>query len=530
MRGARLSDALFVNGRVMTMDPGAPAAEAVAVRDGRILAVGDAAEVGSLLAPGAITVDLGGAVLLPGFHDSHLHLTEHGFVLDRLDLSGAGNLAEALELVAARARELPAGEPLLGSGFSLARWGLGGVSREDLDRAAPGRVVVLRSQDHHSAWLSTPALELAGITAGTPDPEGGTIVRDGTGAPTGLLLERAARLGVEALPAPTPERVRAALELAGRDLAARGVTTVHHMAAEAPGYWREMALLASRGPYPLRVWACVDQEKVEHAAELGLATGVGGDDFVVGGAKFFVDGALGSRTAWMLEPYADGSGVGTAVHGPAVLAERLPVALRAGFVPVVHAIGDAANRAALDAFEATRPLWEGRWRPRLEHAQHLTPEDAARVGALGVVASMQPIHLTFDVGIISELLPDRLERVYAFRSLVRGGAALALGSDAPIAPPDVFAGVRAACERADLGGRELPRGEELSVEEALAGYTRGAAAAIQREDRSGMLRAGFDADLVALSGLPGAGDAAPEVLVTVKGGAVTHDAGVLRFD
>lgn len=519
-------DLILTGGRVLSMDEHAPYADAVALRGGRVLAVGAEQDVVAVAAPGAKRVNLDGAVVLPGFHDAHVHLTDHGFALAQLELYGAPSLADALELVAARARELPPGELLEGVGFSLSRWSVPAVERHSLDAAAPGRPVILRSQDLHSAWLNTQALALIGVTDTTPDPAGGTVVRDEAGEATGLLLERATRLVEAGLPPRSAHEIRAALARAGADFAARGVTTVHHMAMDQPGCWREMASVASRPGYQVRVWACVNQEDVEHAAALGVATGHGGADFQVGGAKFFVDGALGSRTAWMLQPYADGSGSGAVVHGPDVLAERMPVAIEAGFAPVVHAIGDAANRAAIDALQATRARWEALGlRPRLEHAQHLSAADSARAGAMRLPVSVQPGHLVFDLRPIQELLPDRQEEAYAFGTLQKNGAVLAMGSDAPIARPDVLAGVRAACTRTDEDGRALTPAERLGVEEALAAYTRGAAFAIQREHRSGQLRAGFDADLVLLSCEPDPEALHPSVLATIKGGVVTYSSG-----
>lgn len=512
------------------MQPGAPLADAVALRGERVLAVGPAAQVAAVVAPGARRVDLAGAVVLPGFHDAHVHLADFGRALAQLDLYGADSMEAALELVAERSRQLPPGELLEGAGFSLSRWGVAAVDRRSLDARAPGRPVILRSQDLHSAWLNSRALKLIGVTAATPDPDGGTIVRDERGEPTGLLLERATRLIEAGLPPRTAAEARTALTRAAGEFAARGVTTVHHMAMDQAGSWREMASLASQSDYPVRVWACIDQEHVEHAAALGVATGQGGDNFMIGGAKFFVDGALGSRTAWMLDAYADGSGTGAVVHGPDVLNERLPVVLAAGFAPVVHAIGDAANRAAIGALQTVEPQWRSLGlRPRLEHAQHLSAEDSARAGSMGLVVSVQPSHLLFDLGPILELLPRRVGEAFAFRTLKESGAVLAMGSDAPIAAPCVFDGIRAACTRRDAQGRELNPGERLSVEEALAGYTRGAAFAIGREHRSGRLLPGFDADLVILSHEPGPLRGSPTVLATVKGGAVTYDAGVLNF-
>jgi predicted amidohydrolase YtcJ len=325
------------------------------------------------------------------------------------------------------------------------------------------------------------------------------------------------------IPATSVTELRSALAGAAKHFASLGVTTVHHMAAEPPDYFRELALTASDDSYGVRVWACLPQESLEAAATIGLATGIGGRNFTIGGAKFFADGALGSRSAWMLEPYVGTDSVGVPVDGPEVLARRIPLAIAAGLTPVVHAIGDAANRAVLDAFEAARDsLAERGLRPRLEHAQHMHPDDIARAGALGVVVSLQPIHLTFDGVAIDTLLPDRVDRAYPMRSLKRAGARLAFGSDTPVASPDVMVGLRAACRRRTTGGQRLNAAEAVAPDEALEAYTAGAAYAIGWENRSGRLRAGFDADLVVLSHDPIVSLDALEVVATMKGGAFTH--------
>ena len=498
-----MPDLIFYNGSVLTMNPQQPRAEALAVRGGRIFALGDMQEVLALAKGDTERVDLAGRCVLPGFHDAHVHLVQHGLELSRLNLSNAPTLEEALGRIAARAAETPAGEWLLGSGFAMSRWGVDSLTKGMLDSVAPEHPVLLQSQDHHSAWVSTKALERANLHRATPDPQSGTILKDDAGEPTGLLLERAMHLVTGAVPPPGDDELREAVQRAGRDLAALGITTVHHMAYEPPAYWRTLALTASGDDYPLRVWACIPQEDAEHAAALGVATGMGGDRFTVGGAKFFADGALGSLTAWMLEPYQGTETVGMAVHGPDVLRERLPVVVEAGLTPVVHAIGDAANRAVLDALEETRALWQPKGlRPRIEHAQHLHPDDIARFAKLGVMASVQPYHLVFDAKRIGELLGDRSSGAYAVKSLLETGATVAFGSDTPVADPDVRLGLLAACRRQGADGETLNPGEALSPDEALAAYTRGAAYAIGREGRSGMLLPGFDADLTILSHNP----------------------------
>jgi len=515
-------------GSVITMDRSRPRASGVAIAGGRIVAVGDMEELHEVAGKDTRVVDFGSACLMPGFHDAHVHLAWHGLELGNLDLRPALSLEAAREMLRERAARTPEDAWLMAAGFALQRWGLVTIDRPEadaLERASLGRKVFIRSQDHHSAWASRAALAAAGDTGGTPTSDG-VVVLAHDGEPSGLLLEGAVDLVADVIPTPGREDLRMALERAGEHFASLGVTTVHHMAAEGPDLWRQMALTASDDAYRLRVWACIPHEDIEAAAAIGVVTNQGGRNFRVGGAKFFADGALGSRTAWMLEPYAGTDDTGMAMDGPEVLRERVPLALDAGLTPVVHAIGDAATRAALDAFEATRPQWRALGlRPRLEHAQHMHPADVARAGRLGIVASMQPVHLTFDIGSIENLLADRKDRAYAIRSLAAAGAVLAFGSDTPVAPPGVFDGLRAACRRSDGDGRRLNASEALSPDAALAAYTTGAAYAIEAEGRSGMLKPGFDADIVVLDHDPLVSLDGLSVVATMKGGAFTFGPG-----
>lgn len=517
---------LIFYGSVLTMDEARPRAGGVAVAGGRVVAVGSAADLHPLAGPATRSMQLNGACLLPGFHDSHVHFVRFGQQLEQLDLTITPTVASALELVAERARGLPADAWVMGAGFALHRWGLTTIGESEaaaLEEAAGGRAVFLSSQDHHSAWLSRAALRAAGISSSTPDPAGGVIGRDSHGEPTGLLLETATQLVRSALPEHDLTTIRRWVELAAREFASLGVTSAHSMAYEPPELFRELALAASGDAFPVRVWACIPHAKLEEAASLGVATNIGGDTFRVGGAKFFVDGALGSRTAWMLEPYSGSGDSGMVVDDPELLAERVPLAIAAGLTPVLHAIGDAATRAVVDILEATQAEWRtAGLRPRLEHAQHMHPADVQRAGRLGLVASMQPTHLTFDVESILELLGDRVERAYPMRSLKRAGAHLAFGSDAPVAPPDVFDGLRAAARRMSVSGARLASSEALAPDEALAAYTTGGAYAIRAEAHSGRLAPGFDADLVVLSHDPTVSLDGLSVVATMKGGRFTH--------
>lgn len=520
------ADVIVLPELVRSMDLRRPEADAIAWGGGRILAVGGRSEAMALAGPRTRIVEAPGLCVLPGFHDAHVHLTQHGLELEQVALQDAETLEEGLARVAAAAAAKPAGSWILGAGFALQRWGLDGLDKRDLDRVAPHHPVLLRSQDHHSAWANSAALAFAEITDSTPDPEHGTIVRDARGEATGLLLELALQLIWQRLPTPSSAELYRALDAAGRDFAGRGVTTVHSMAAEPSSYWRAMASRASgdgEGRYPLRVWAAIPHAQIEEALAIGLASAQGGERFMVGGAKFFADGALGSRTAWMLDAYPDG-GHGVAVDGPEVLRERFELAATAGLAPVTHAIGDAANRAVIEALEATARSWRAaRLRPRLEHAQHLHPDDVERLARLGVVVSMQPIHLTFDAPAIRALFGAQASRAYRMRELLDRGLTLAFGSDTPVASPDVIDGLRAAVKRVGRDGVPFEVEQSVGIREALYAYTVGAATAIGREATSGALKPGYDADLVLLSHDPVAGLEDLQVVATVSAGEPTFD-------
>lgn len=497
------SDILFHNGSILSLDDAHTQPDALLVRGDKIMACGDVDTLKAQAAPGLTMVDLEGRALLPGFHDSHVHLTLHGLELARLNFTETETLEQALAAIAEQASRQPAGTWILGAGFSVVRWGRRTLDKADLDRITPNHPVMILSQDHHSSWVNSRALEAANITAHSDNPAHGSIVKDETGNPTGMLLEQASNMVSEVIPEPSHDDFTAALHAAAADLASYGVTTVHSMAYEPASYWRSMAKVASRDDYGLRVWGCIPHANAEDALALGVATGQGGDRFRVGGAKFFADGALGSLTAWMLEPYAGSNDTGVQIDDPATLAERFPVVIEAGLTPVTHAIGDAANRAVLDALEATRDLWQARnMRPRIEHAQHLHPDDVPRFGKLGVIASVQPFHMVVDAPNAREIIPQRLERAYPFASLLTSGATLIMGSDTPVAVPGVLKAIRAAVNRIGADGKVFQEHERLSVQQVLHGYTRAAAYAINAEHRSGQLKAGFDADFVVLSEHP----------------------------
>ena len=384
--------------------PAQPQAEAVLVGAGRVLAVGSRAEL-SALAPGAATLDYRDLLLTPGLCDAHTHLVRYGATLGQLDLQGVTSVREVQRRLAERTAVTPAGGWIRGGGFLLSELGLSDYpSAALLDEVSPHHPALLYSRDLHLIWANSRALALAGIHGGTPDPAGGQIVR-----PLGCLLENAADLLTRALPEPAPAEWLAAARAGAADLADRGFVSTHTMAFEPPAAPLALQELDRRGELPLRVWACLPHERLGLAHDLGLGGSAGGSLFQWGGVKFFADGALGSRTAWLHAPgFADGSGTGIALDSPELIRELGAEALRLGLTPVTHAIGDRANSEVLKVYRDLRPLADAQGlRLRIEHAQHLRPEDLPHFA--GLVTSVQPIHLLADAAAIRSLLPGQVD-------------------------------------------------------------------------------------------------------------------------
>ncbi|GMA15934.1 amidohydrolase [Deinococcus metallilatus] len=477
------SQLTVIHATTRTLDDAHPQAEAVLVGGGRVLAVGTREEVAAL-APRARVLDHRDLILTPGLAEAHIHLVAYGFSLSELNLHGARSVTEVQAKVAQRAMNTPPGTWIRGGGFLLSELGLSAYPTAALlDEVSPHHPVLLYSRDMHLSWANSLALRLAGVTEATPDPEGGKIVR-----PLGTLLEGASGLVTRVIPAPSEAEYLAAARAGADDLAARGYVSAHTMAFEAPEAPRALQTLAAREELPLRVWATLPHERLERARELGLALNPGGL-FQWGGVKFFADGALGSRTSWLHAPgFADGSGSGMSLDSPDLIRERGAEALRLGLTPVTHAIGDRASTEVLDAYDALRPLAaEKGVRLRIEHAQHLRPEDIPRFR--GLTASVQPIHLQADGAMIRELMPHLADTSYAFRSLKEAGAILAFGSDAPVAPPEYRANFAAALTRRDDEGHPLAPHEALTEEEVLWAHTRGPALAAGWDDE-GIIRPG----------------------------------------
>ncbi len=530
----RVEGVLFEGGVVHTLDPQCPSATAVAVQQDRIVMVGDGRDLREAC-PRFARVALDGRTVLPAFTDSHIHLAAYGLALRRVDLRGAPSLRAAVDIVAGAARRTRPGEWIRGGRWDKNLWPEGRFPRkEDLDPVTGDHPAALASKDGHVTWANSHALRLAGIGSDTPDPQGGKIIRDSnTNEPTGLLAERAADLVTKLADRPTPEALEAAIIDAAAAAHRAGLAGVHVM--EDDSVLAACQRLRERGALGIRVYMMIPEDGLEAAIQVGIRTGLGDSMIRVGGVKIFSDGALGPQTASMLEPYdGDPGNTGVVVRGREQLIALIAQAARHGIAAVVHAIGDRANRCVLDAIEAVNaagpPASGGRpLRHRIEHVQLLHPADLPRFARLGVVASMQPIHCTQDRDIADRYWGRRARHGYAWRSLLKSGARLAFGSDAPVETLDVMAGIHAAVTRRR---REQPQRESwypeeaLTVDEAVRAYTMGPAYASGEEGMKGMLAPGRLADFVALSRNPM--DAPPEELpeitveMTVVGGVVRY--------
>jgi predicted amidohydrolase YtcJ len=522
---------LLVVGRIHTLDPERPQAAAALARDGRFVAVGSEVDVAPCARAGAVRIDLGRGAAVPGLADAHGHLVLFGRSLAEVDCRGAASAAECAARAGERARTLAATAWVRGRGWDETRWrDPAPPTAEVLGRAVGGRPAVLERVDGHAAWVSPRALAIAGINPGTPDPPGGRIARDARGYPTGLLVDRAQDLVLARMPPPTEGEIEDALARAFSALARVGITSVHD-AGVPPIALPVLRRLAEADRLPLRVYAMLDgtvaPAELREAMEAWRPTPEIGR-LAVRAVKLFADGALGSRGAALLAPYADDPGNdGLLLLEPEALRARIREIVAAGFQPAIHAIGDRACREVLRALVAAGPAAKA-LRPRVEHLQILDAEDAPLLREAGAIASMQPVHAASDGPWVPARLgagTARLGGAYACRRAA-AFAPLAFGSDFPVEDPDPRAGLVAAETRRTRTGEVFLPEQALRRDEALRAFTAGAAYASFAEGRRGMVREGFDADLTAfgedlLAVLP---DELPQVPVTlaVVGGRVIH--------
>lgn len=510
---------VLINARIYTMWEETPRAEALAIDNGCITAVGSNEEILALAAPRDLVRDMDGSVIWPGLTDAHIHLQNYALSLERIDCE-TGSRAECLARVSAAARHAPEGRWLRGHGWNQNLWAEGFGSASQLDEAAPHNPVYLTAKSLHAGWANSAALKLAGITRSTPDPHNGAIQRSPDGAPTGILFESAMELVEDAIPAPTVSEVRAALESAQKTLWSLGITGAHDF--DARTCFMALQEMEQAGALGLRVIKGIPREDLPHAIGVGLRSGFGSDFLRIGPLKLFADGALGPQTAAMLQPYEGGGGSGMLFLDAEQIFEIGQQAAENGISLAIHAIGDRANFEVLKAYDQMRHYEQENRKPhlrhRIEHVQIIHPDHLHRLASLGVTASMQPIHATSDYPMADRYWGSRSRTAYALGSLLESGARLTFGSDAPVESPNPFWGLHAAVTRRRQDGSPAAEGwyprQRLSLQQALAGYTSGPAYAAGLEDRLGRIAPRYLADLVVLAEDPFGLD--PQQLHTVQ--------------
>lgn len=520
--------------RVWTGNPAQPWAEAVASKGDRILAVGSAEQVMRLVGPETQIIQANRGMLVPGFIDAHVHFTAGGAGLASVQLRDAATREEFVQRMADYTAGLEPGEWIVEGTWDHQNWGGELPTREWIDAVTPNNPVWISRLDGHMGLANTLALQLAAVDSSVVDIEGGTVVRDANGELTGVFKDNAMELIAKAIPAPSPAQLDRIVEAASAFVASKGVTSVHDMSyvglPEIEAYRRARAngRLKTRiyAVIPLVSWRVLQEELARNGA---------GDEWVrIGGLKGFMDGSLGSHTAAMLEPFSDTPGdQGFMLQDPAVMEALVSDADAAGLHLIVHAIGDSAIRNLLDIYQRVASEHGPRDRRfRIEHAQHIHPDDVGRFASQNVIASMQPYHAIDDGRWAEKVIgPERSKTTYAFASLIHSGARVVFGSDWSVAPPTPLEGIYAALTRRTLDGAN-PDGwvpeQKITLEEALKAYTVDAAYASYEEGIKGSLEVGKLADFVLLdkdlSAIPPGDIASVQVLETVVGGKLVFSA------
>ena len=531
------ADLIITNAKIWTVDKSLPTAQAVAVWGDRIVAVGSTGDVEAWRGPKTQVVDARGKLLLPGFNDSHVHFVGGGRQLDAIQLNDATSAEEFARRIGECAKTTSPGEWILGGRWDETKWTPPIMpTKELIDPLTPDIPVFVSRYDGHMALANSVALRLAGVTAKTPDPPGGTVVRDARGNPTGALKDAAMAYVHKVIPPPSHDQRLKAAKRALAHAASVGVTSVQNMSA---GYG-DIAIyseLLQRGELTTRIYAAPSIMGVEDQAKIGVRHAFGGPYLRIGALKAFADGSLGSGTAYFYEPFTNqpnNRGLLSDEMTPvSAMRDRMMAADAAGLQICTHAIGDEGISTILDLYsDVIKAHGEADRRFRIEHAQHMSAKDFERFAQLHVIASMQPYHAIDDGRFVERYLGhDRASRTYAFRTFLDHHVRLAFGTDWPVAPLDPMQTVYAAVTRATLDGKN-PNGwfpeQKLTVAETVEAYTMGSAYAEFQESEKGSITPGKLADMVLLS--DGIFSIDPvkirdtKVLKTFVGGKLVYDA------
>lgn len=513
-------DFILRHGNIVTVDPSRPQAEALAIGDGKILAVGSDQEILRLKTDKTRVIDLEGKTVVPGFIESHAHLTGIGRMLTNLDLTQAESWEEIVELVEAAVKKSKPGEWIIGRGWHQSLWKKkpepsfdGYPIHDQLSKVSPQNPVYLTHRSGHMCFANENAMRMAGVSRGTVAPKGGEIPRNRKGDPIGVFRETAQGLISRALAA-SREGMTAAeysrefenyVELAQRECLKYGVTTFCDAGMSVNDVLR-LRSMVDQDKLDLRIWAMLRSSNASLRIGIPLVSSIknyGGGRLHVGGIKQMVDGALGAHGAWLLKPYSDlPESTGLVVTPVETIRGTAELAFKHNLQLCVHAIGDRANREMLDLFEEYyQKAGDRKLRWRIEHAQHIHPDDIPRFGKLGVIASMQGIHCTSDGPFVPSRLGEKRSAngAYVWKSLLESGALIANGSDAPVEPVNPILGYYSTVTRKMKNGKIFYGQQKLSRMEALRSYTQDAAAAIFAENERGSISPGKQADLVVLS-------------------------------
>ena len=530
------ADLIITNAKIWTVDPSRPTAQAVAVLGDRIVAVGSSQDVDGWRGPKTKVIDAGGKLLLPGFNDAHVHFVGGGRQLNAIQLNDATSAQEFARRIGERAKATPPGEWILGGRWDETKWTPPVMpTKELIDPLTPNVPVFVSRYDGHMGLANSVALRLAGITAKTPDPPGGTVVRDAQGNPTGALKDAAEAYVHKVIPSPSHDERLQATKRALAYAASVGVTSVQNMSA---GY-DDIAIYAEllqRGELTARIYAAPSIVNFEDQAKLGIRHSFGGPYLRLGALKGFADGSLGSGTAYFYEPFTNNPAnrglLSDEMNPVSAMRDRMMAADAAGLQICTHAIGDEGISTILDLYaDVIKAHGEADRRFRIEHAQHLAAKDFERFAQLHVIASMQPYHAIDDGRFVERYLGhDRASRTYAFRTFLDHHVRLAFGTDWPVAPLDPLLTVYAAVTRATLDDKN-PKGwfpeQKLTVAEAVEAYSMGSAYAEFQENEKGSITPGKLADMVLLSDDIFSIDPArirdAKILKTLVGGKVVYE-------